>query len=118
MKYKIWNGTDSLVTPTMSILTKEEINKKYPASSMEGFKFIICDSPVSMGVFMEYETTKNTYIKMGANITEASTPEEVLSAMSAFDDKPSEEEVSSESRIAAALEFQNILALENQGGNE
>ena len=74
-------------------------------------KFIICDAPISLGVFMELVQTKELYKKMGVSITDSMTDQEVLDAISYFEDNPPEPEPTVEERTAAALEFQNLLNL-------
>ncbi len=111
MKYKIWNRVDSLITPTGKVFTANDVFAQYPASAMAEIKFIVCDAPISMGVFMEFEQTKQQYAQMGAEITEDMTDQEVLDAISYFEENPPEAEPSAEERIAAALEFQNLMTM-------
>jgi len=111
MKYKIWNKTDSLVTPTGKILTPQQVIEKYPAAGVEGIKYIIADQPISMAVFMEFEQTKAFYKQQGVPITDDMTDQEVLDAISAWEENPPAPEPTAEERIAAALEFQNLTTL-------
>jgi hypothetical protein len=114
MKYKIWNGTDTLITPVGEVLSAEQVKSKYPASALDGMKYIICDSPISLGVFMEFTQTKESYKKMGANIVDGMTDQEVLDAITAFEDTPPpapSQEPTPEERIAASLEFQSMMLL-------
>lgn len=111
MKYKIWNGVDNLVTPIGEVLTAEQVKEKYPAAAIEGMKYIICDSPISMGVFMEFEATKKHYKNLGVPITDGMIDQEVLDAISYFEENPPQPEPTPEERMAAAMEFQNLLAL-------
>ena len=128
MKYKIWNNTDNLVTPIGEILTPAKFKAKYPMAGIPGMNFIVLDSPISMGVFMEFEQTKATYKKMIVDMAklpemskleltkieseyDTQTDKEILELISYFDDNQPEPESTAEERIAAALEFQNLLAL-------
>ncbi len=111
MKYKVWNGIDNLITPVGEVLTPEQVKAKYPMAGLPGMKFIVCDAPISMGVFMEFEQTKQTYKQMGVPITDDMTDQEVLDAISYFEENPPETEPSAEERIAAAMEFQNLMSL-------
>jgi len=92
MKYKIWNKQDTLVTPIGEVFTKDQVFELYPASALEGFKYIICDAPHSLGVFMEFEQTKQNYKNMGVNITDDMTDQEVLDAITYFEEHPPEPE--------------------------
>lgn len=114
-KYKIWDKQENLVTPSMKVFTPQEIFSQYPASRLNGFKFIVCDSPISMGVFMEFETTKAQYKQLGADIQEGMTDQEVLDAITAFEETPQLSEPTAEERIAAALEFQTMMSLPTEG---
>lgn len=108
MKYKIWNKTDSLITPAGTVLTPEQVFERYPASNVEGIKFVICNAPISMGVFMEFEQTKMHYAQLGVIFNDNMTDQEVLDAITFFEENPLEAEPTAEERIAAALEFQNL----------
>lgn len=103
MKYKFWNKTDSLTAPTGKEFTAEEILAKYAWAKKEKAKVIICDSVIELGVFYEFEQTKEMYRKMGAAITDDMTDDEVLEAINNF--VPPVPEASVEERTAAALEF-------------
>ena len=110
-KYKIWNTTDTLVTPIGEVLTAEQVKAKYPASAVAGMKYIICDAPISLGVFMEFTQTKASYKQMGVPITDGMTDQEVLNAITYFEENPPPPEPSPEERTAAALEFQSMMLL-------
>lgn len=111
MKYKIWNGTDTLITPIGEVLTAAQVKAKYPASALAGMKYIICDAPISLGVFMEFEQTKAMYKQMGVPITDDMTDQQVLDAISYFEENPPAPQPTPEERIAASLEFQSMMML-------
>ena len=111
MKYKIWNKRDKLITPIGEVLTPEQVFDRYPMAELENFKFIICDAPINMGVFMEFEQTKQMYENMGVPITEVMTEQEVLDAITYFEENPPVPEPTAEERIASSLEFQNLMML-------
>ena len=111
MRYKIWNKTDSLITPIGEVLTPQQVIERHPAAGLEGMKYIIADQPISMAVFMEFEATKNFYKQLGVPITDDMTDQEVLDAISAWEENPPAPEPTAEERIAAALEFQNLTSL-------
>jgi hypothetical protein len=110
-KYKIWNRVDTLVTPIGEVLTAEQVIGKYPASALETMKYIICDAPISLGVFMEFTQTKANYKKIGAIITDEMTDQEVLDAITYFEENPPLPTPSPEERTASALEFQSMMLL-------
>lgn len=111
MKYKIWDKKETLITPIGEILTAEDVMNRYPVARLDNMKFIICDAPITMGVFMEFEQTKQTYKQLGVPITDDMTDQEVLDAISYFEENPPIPEPTAEERIAAAMEFQNLLSM-------
>lgn len=115
MKYKLWDKQETLITPTGEVLTKEQVIQKYPMAGLEHMKFIICDAPITLGVFMEFEQTKEQYKQMGAEITDTMTDQEVLDAITEFENRPQEVEINAEDRIAASLEFQTMMMLPTEG---
>ena len=111
MKYKIWDRQQTLITPIGEVLTPEQVIERYPAAGIEGMKYIICGAPISLGVFMEFEATKEHYKRLGVPITDTMSDQEVLDAISAWEENPPAPEPTAEERIAAALEFQNLMML-------
>ena len=118
MRYKIWNKTDNSVTPTGKVFTTQQVIEQYPAAGIDGMKYIIADQPISMAVFMEFEATKAFYKQQGVPITDDMTDQEVLDAISEWEEHPPVPEPTAEERIAAALEFQNLNSLPDIGGTE
>lgn len=110
-RYKIWDRETDLVTPIGEVLTPEQVFARYPASSLADMKYIICDAPISMGVFMEFEATKEHYKRLGVPITDDMTDQEVLDAISCWEENPPESAPTAEERIAAMLEFQSMMML-------
>lgn len=111
MKYKIWNKQDNLITPIGEVLTPQQVFERYPAAAVNGIKYIICDTPINMAVFMEFEATKEHYKRLGVPITDTMTDQEVLDAISYWEENPPAPEPTAEERVAAALEFQNLMLL-------
>jgi hypothetical protein len=58
---------------------------------------------------MEFTQTKETYKALGVEITDDMTDQEVLDAISYFEENPPTPEPSAEERIAAAMEYQNLF---------
>ena len=130
MRYKIWNKTDRLFTPSGDSFSAEEVLAKYKLA--QSFDHIIVDAPINMGVFMEFTQTKEIYqprvIDM-ASTTEttelekaeiiaeykALTVQATLDMITFLEDNQPAEEATAEERIASALEFQNLLALPDMG---
>lgn len=111
MKYKIWDKQTTLVTPVGEVLTPTQVIQRYPAAAVDGMKYVIADQATSMAVFMELEATKEHYKRLGVPITDGMTDQEVLEAITHWEENPPEPEPTAEERIAAAMEFQNIMML-------
>ena len=113
-KYKLWDKQSNLITPTGKELTPEQVFAEYPAARLPNLKWIVCDAPISMGVFMEFEATKEFYKRLGVPITDEMTDQEVLDAISAWEENPPEPGPTVEERIAAMLEFQAMMMLPDE----
>ena len=111
MRYKIWDGKQTLITPTGKVLTPEQVLAEYPAAGVAGMKWVICDAPISLGVFMEFQGTKEHYRMLGVPINDSMTDQGVLDAITAWEEAPRAAVPSPEERMAAALEFQSIALL-------
>jgi len=107
MKYKIWNKTDELFTPSGDSFAASEVIAKNKLAGVADF--IICDAPINMGVFMEFSQTKATYKGMGVPITDTMTQQEVLDAITYFEENPPTPEPTADERIAAAMEYANLM---------
>lgn len=111
MRYQIWNGTDSIITPSGAQFTAREWAERYPWVKLPGAKMIITAGLINGGAAMEYAATVEQYRKAGAAIADGMTEEEVLAAIEAFEDNPpGADEPGPEERIAAALEAQVLLS--------
>ncbi len=111
MRYQIWNGRDSIITPSGAQFTASEWADRYPWVKLPGAKMIITAGLINGGAAMEYTATVEHYQKSGAAITDLMTEDEVLAAIEDFEDNPpGSNEPGPEERIAAALEAQVMLA--------
>jgi hypothetical protein len=109
MKYKIWDKKENLITPIGEVLSPEKVFEKMPAALH--LKYIICDAPINMGVFMEFTATKEHYANLGVPFAVGLTDQEILDAISQWEyeqaNKPPEP--TAEERIAAAMEYDNMM---------
>jgi len=130
MKYKIWDKEETLITPIGEVLTKQEVFERYPSARLPQFEFVICDGPNTLSVWDEFTNlkaiVKPRIIDMAStpDTTEAEKlemiddynalePQEVLDLITFMEENPPIPEATAEERIASALEFQNLLALDD-----
>lgn len=120
-RYKIWDKQSDIITPGIDQNGKqrwtaqEYIEHHAQWASLPDVKVIITGGVINGGVFMEFDSTVDFYKKQGVNITDNMTDEEILDAIEYWEDHPPEP-VEDETdllleRVAAALEFNNILNL-------
>lgn len=110
MKYKLWNGTDTIYTPDGHQFTPEQWKEQFGWLNIPGVKCIVADAPINGAVCMEFEQTKTVYKSSGAKITDDMTDQQVLDTISEFEENPPITVASAEERIAAALEAQVMMA--------
>lgn len=117
-KYIFWDkqsdiytlGRDS-ETGKMVWSAEDYINQKAPWAANPTVKVIVAGGAINGLLFMEYEATKTFYLNQGMDIPEGTTDDEVLGLMEAWDNRVIEPEPTAEERMAAAMEFQNLLKL-------
>lgn len=111
-RYQIWDKTSDIYTPSGAKFTAAEWAAHYPWVNIPNAKMIITTGIINGGAAMEFEATKEIYAKRGATITDDMTDEEVLAAIEDFEDNPPvSAEATAEERIAAALEYQNLISM-------
>ncbi len=109
-RYELWDKQKTLYAPDGSEWTKERIEEQYVWVKNPEAKVIVTKGVISMAVFMEYETTKDSYKRLGLPITDGMSPEEVLEAIEYHEDHP-DVQISLDERTAAALEALVMLGM-------
>lgn len=113
-RYQIWDKTSNIITPIGEVLTPEQWIARYPMAGVEGINIIIGGGTINGSVCMEYSQTVDTYEKMGCDFSACATPEDVLDVIEAFEDAQNstdEDYISTDERIASALEAQLLLQM-------
>ena len=126
-KYQFWDKVSDLVTPGVDPVTgrqvwpaQEYIEKFAQWAAIPGVKVVISTGVINCGFFDEFGKMKEAYIRAGAPITDGMTDDEVLEAIEYFEDHPPVPEPEEDEtailleRVAAALEFNNILQLPDE----
>lgn len=115
-KFVIWDKKSDIYTPGVDKdgkghwTAEEYIKQKAPWAANPNVKILVSAGAINGACFMEFEATKTAYKKMGANITDGMTDQEVLDAIDNFIDNPPPADPTAEERIAAAMEYQNIMS--------
>jgi hypothetical protein len=112
-RYKIWDKTESILTPIGEEITAENWLNLYKWAKVPNVKAIVGGGPINGSVMMEFEATKEHYTRLGCKFTEGMTDEEVLAAIELFEDTPPEIPVSLEERAIASQEFQLMATIED-----
>lgn len=110
--YGIWDKESQIITPIGEVLTPEDWIERYPVAGTEAT--IVCGAGAINGSFFGVlEQMVQMYEAQGADFTEAETNVEKLEVIEAFEDAMNNPvdtgESTPEERIAAALEYNNLL---------
>ena len=111
-RYAIWDKKTTIVTPIFEVLTPEQWIDRYPVAQLDSVTVVCSAGEVNGGFFGTLNQMVEMYSSMGADFSNAITPEEKLEVIEAFEDfmnTPSNEPTPEE-RMAAALEYQNMMA--------
>lgn len=114
-RYQIWNGTDSIITPSGAQFTAQEWADKFPWVKAPGAKMIITTGPINGGCAEYFDSFVELRKRQGAAITDDMTDEEILTAIEDWEDSPPvSNEPSVEERTAAVLEFLAMNSLPDE----
>lgn len=114
-RYAIWDKVSDIYTPAGPKLTAEEWIARYGWINAPGVVPVVAAGPINGALIDELGQMKARCEQKGATFDEGLSNEQLLDAIEAWEDeqrnKPVETEPSAEERIAAALEYQNLLSL-------
>ena len=126
-RYAIWNKQDPIITPIGEILTAEQWIARYPMAGLDSITVVCAAGEINGGFFGTLGQMVNMYENEGCDFSNCNTPEEKLSAIEAFETKRNEDaavasanaaaneelNASSLASIAASLEYQNMMTLDD-----
>lgn len=115
-KYQFWNKKDALYTPSGKAYTAEEYLAAHAWARLPGVKCVINTGAINCAVFLEFENMKAACIKQGMIIPEQASDEEILTLIEEWENRSVYSEPTAQDRIAAALEYQNVLATPDEKG--
>lgn len=109
LKYEKFTGTKTYMFPNGALAAPETIRAKYPA--VNAFTHIIETDEAGEVCFAILNlAAQRSMHGLSADLTE----EEAIAALEALRNAVPEETVSAEERIAAALEYQNLTAMDGE----
>lgn len=111
-KYSIWNKRDTVYTPSGAEFTAEQWMDRYKWTKIPNAVVVMGGGTFNGSFIAELEQFRDAYMKQGAPITTEMTAQQVIEAAEAWDNRVIESEPTAEERIAAAMEYQNLLSME------
>ena len=130
-KYAIWNKKDPVLTPIGEVLTAEQWIERYPVAGVESINVVCAAGEINGAFFGTLGQMVEMYAKQGCDFSACETPEDKLAAIEAFEDAREAEaaaqakaqaeqeamnaelNASSLASIAASMEYQNMMTLED-----
>ena len=120
-KYQIWDKVSNVYTPSGNMYTAEEWINKYKWINIPGMVPVMSAGNINGAMIADLASMKKNAIAQGCTLTDSMTDEQVLETIEAWENQKSEEAKAAaqeaantpttEERIAAALEYQNLLAM-------
>ena len=112
-RYAIWDKQSPVITPIGEVLSPEQWIDRYPMAGLDSITVVCAAGEINGGFFGTLGQMVHTYEAQGADFSEATTNVEKLEVIEAFEDARNTPvdtgESTPEERIAAALEYANLL---------
>lgn len=125
-KYAIWNKKDPVLTPIGEVLTAEQWIKRYPIAGIDTITVICSAGEINGAYFGTLGQMVEVYERQGCDFSQCETTQDKLDKIESFDEEkeqlalerslePTNDEVSAAalSSIAASLEYQNMMTLDD-----
>jgi hypothetical protein len=130
-KYAIWNKADPILTPIGEVLTAEKWIERYPIAGVESITVVCAAGEINGAFFGTLGQMVDLYTKQGCDFSGCETAEDKLAAIEAFEDAREAEQAAqakaqaeatatneeltatSLASIAASMEYQNLMTLED-----
>ena len=113
-RYAIWDKQSPVITPVGEILTAEQWIARRPVMGLDSIVAIVAAGEVNGALASTLGQMRQMAEANGCDFSDCTTNEEVLQRIEDFEDEmnaPAENtEPTAEERIAAALEYQNMMA--------
>jgi len=108
-RYRVWDKVTPVICPSGEIFTPEQWIERYPAADI--LKTVVDGGEVNGGYFGFFNQMVSYAETEGCDFSECVTDQDFLDAIEAWEDSMNMpfDDVTPEERIAAALEFQNLM---------
>lgn len=123
-RYAIWNKQDSVITPIGEVFTPEQWIQRYPVAGVSSITVICAAGEINGGFFGTLGQMVELYTNQGCDFSACETAEDKLAAIEAFEDAKAAEAkaaaeadanaISTDERIAAALEAQVLMSMPDE----
>ena len=121
MKYAIWNKIDEIITPSGHVFTAEQWMDKYPVAKLNRIDVVCSAGEINGAVFGTLGQLVEQYEQYGCDFSACATAEEKIAVINEFEQhrgaatQAVEEDPVADSlaSIAASLEYQNMMTLED-----
>lgn len=114
-KYKVWDKESNVYTPIGEILTPEEWIVRYGWINNPVAIPVVAGGIINGAFCGELSEMVGIYTKCGVDFSSCTTSEEILALIEDYEDNPPvSTEISTDERIAAALEAQVMLAMPDE----
>ena len=112
-RYVLWNREDTIYTPVGEALTPEQWISRYGWIGNPAAIPVVSSGLINGAFSGELSQMREMYENAGADFSACSTNEDVLATIEAFENEmnATSNEPSAEERIAAAMEYQNMMSL-------
>lgn len=126
-RYAIWNKQNPVITPSGEVFTPEQWIARYPVAALDSITVICSAGEINGGFFGTLGQMVQMYEAQGCDFSACTTAEEKLEAIEAFEaernakaaeaaaNAAATEELNATSlaTIAASMEYQNMLTLDD-----
>ena len=126
-KYAIWDKQSPVIVPTGKVYTAEQWKAKYPVAALDSITVVCAGGEINGGFFGTLGQMVDMYAKQGADFSACTTAEEKLAVIEAWENAKeaqaadaaaaaaAQEELNAASlaSIAASMEYQNMLTLDD-----
>ena len=130
-RYEIWDKKAPIITPSGKMFTAEQWIERYPVAGMDHITVICSAGEINGGIFDTLGSMVKRFENEGCDFSTCATAQEKLAAIEAFEDarqaeaqakaaeqaqtKAINDELTAASlaSIAASMEYQNMMTLED-----